>query len=112
MNRREKLAGAGSGRLAASWLPLSPTAGGKIETEVRTRTAPANGVQYAKVLSPGPAKRENRAVCNGFLAKRMMGFEPTTFCMARKRRRVTADASTRQRRSVPRLAGDSPSLTW
>jgi hypothetical protein len=41
-----------------------------------------------------------------------MGFEPTTFCMARKRRRVTADASTRQRRSVPRLAGDSPSLTW
>ena len=29
-----------------------------------------------------PAKRENRALCRGFLSKRMMGFEPTTFCMA------------------------------
>jgi hypothetical protein len=32
-----------------------------------------------------PARRENRAVCSGFLAKRMMGFEPTTFCMASRR---------------------------
>jgi hypothetical protein len=45
-----------------------------------------------------PARGENRAVCSGFLAKRMMGFEPTTFCMARKRRRVPAGDSTRQTR--------------
>ena len=32
-----------------------------------------------------PAKRENRALCRGFLSKRMMGFEPTTFCMASRR---------------------------
>jgi hypothetical protein len=29
-----------------------------------------------------PARRVNPAVCSGFLAKRMMGLEPTTFCMA------------------------------
>jgi hypothetical protein len=61
-----------------------------IGAEATARELPQLGLADALELTlliarEEPRRRVGRAICRGILGERMMGLEPTTFCMASRR---------------------------
>ena len=76
-------------------------ASGPFQALIRISSAWNNGDMRGWFdLVPGPSAETNPPTCREFAKKRLMGFEPTTFCMAIR------EVMDEPRRLIRAIAGD------